>query len=186
MLLPEKAAPIADHRHRPAAQPRQLEEIPAVITLAGGDRLVIDRKAKTVIRVSAAGKYISNFATVNAERLARNELRRGRDDRSRLEEHRHRRSRRQDRQPDSGQGHELPVRGPADLAFDGLGHLYVLDGRKAVDPRVRPGAETALLGTIASAGKEAGALQKPRALALDGAGRLYVFDESSQRIQVYQ
>ncbi len=185
VLLPEKAAPIAI-TVTSGTQPRQLEEIPAVITLNGGDRLVIDRKAKTVIRISGAGKYLSSFATVNAERLARNELDEvamiDRDSKSVVVADR-----------DGKVVSRIPAKGTnyqfddlVDLAYDGLGHLYVLDGRKAVIHVFGPGPKHTLLGTIASAGREAGALQKPRALALDGAGRLYVFDESSQRIQVYQ
>lgn len=185
VLLPEKAAPIAI-TVTSGTQPRQLEEIPAVITLNGGDRLVIDRKAKTVIRVSGAGKYLSSFATVNAERLARNELDEvamiDRDSKSIVVADRD--GKIVSRIPAKGTGYQFDDL--ADLAFDGLGHLYVLDGRKAVIHVFGPGPKHPLLGTIASTGREAGALQKPRALALDGAGRLYVFDESSQRIQVYQ
>ena len=185
VLLPEKAAPIAIIVTS-GSSPRQLEEIPAVITLGGGDRLVIDRKAKNVIRVSAAGKYMTGFATVNAERLARNEFDEvamiDRDSKSIVIADRD--GKIISRIPPKGAGYQFEDL--ADLAFDGLGHLYVLDGRKAVIHVFGPGPKAPLLGTIASAGKEPGALQKPRALALDGAGRLYVFDESSQRIQVYQ
>ena len=74
LLLPEKGAPISLVVPQPGKAPREVEEIPAAIALAGGDRLVSDRKARTVIRISAAGKYIGNFAAVNAERLARDEF----------------------------------------------------------------------------------------------------------------
>lgn len=186
ILLPEKAAPIPVTVTAPGKEPRQLEEIPAVITLAGGDRLAIDRKAKTVIRVSSAGKYVSTFAAVNAERLARNEF----DDVAMIDRDSKsivladRDGKIISRIPAKGAGYQFDDL--ADLAFDGLGHLYVLDSRKAVIHVFGPGPKNAWLATIASPGREPGALQKPKALALDAAGRLYVFDESSQRIQVYQ
>ena len=155
-----------------------------MITLSRGDWLVADRKAKTVLRMAASGKFIANFAAVNAERLARNEF----DDVAMID---------RDSKSivivdrDGNNLARIPAKGtnyqfddPADVAFDALGHLYVLDGKKAVIHVF--GAKNRLVTTIASAGREPGSLQKPRAIALDAAGRLYVFDESSQRIQVYQ
>jgi sugar lactone lactonase YvrE len=73
---------------------------------------------------------------------------------------------------------------PSDVAFDALGHLYVLDGNKAAIHVFSP--KNRLITTITVPGREPGALQRPKAFAIDAAGRLYVFDESSQRIQVYQ
>jgi TolA-binding protein len=185
ILLPEKAAPIAVSVTS-GSSPRQLEDIPAVITLGGGDRLAIDRKGKAVVRLSAAGKYVTNFVTVNAERLARNDFDEvamiDRDSKGIVIADRD--GKIINRIAAKGTGYQFED--PADLAFDGLGHLYVLDGRKAAIYVFSPGPKSALLGTIVSAGKEVGALQKPRALAIDAAGRLFVFDESSQRIQVYQ
>jgi TolA-binding protein len=184
VLLPEKGTPIAIMVPVPGKVPRQVEEIPSMITLSGGDRLIADRKAKTVLRVSPAGKFIANFAMVNAERLARNEF----DDVAMID----RESKSiviVDRDGKSlsrilAKGPDYQLEDPADVAFDALGHLYVLDGRRAAIHVFGP--KNRLVATIASGGKEAGSLQKPRALAIDAAGRLYVFDESSQRIQVYQ
>ena len=73
-LQPEGGTPIVINvpvAGRPARQP---EEIPAVIILSDGDRLVVDRKAKTVLRVTSAGKFVSNFANLDVERLARNDV----------------------------------------------------------------------------------------------------------------
>ncbi len=154
------------------------------MTLSGGDRLVADRKAKTVLRISPAGKFIANFATLNTERLARNEF----DDVAMIDRDTKsivivdRDGRNLSRIPAKGTAYQLDD--PADIAFDGLGHLYVLDSRRAVIHVFAPGGR--LVASITAPGKEAGALQKPRAMALDSAGRLYVFDESSQRLQVYQ
>src|SRR4029453_7393956 len=54
--------------------PQPVEEIPAVIALSNGGRRVADKNQKTVIRPSPQGKYVSNFAAVNALRMARSEL----------------------------------------------------------------------------------------------------------------
>src|SRR4029079_5086649 len=55
--------------------PREVEEIPSVVTLGGGDRIVVDLQGKAVIRVSSAGKFSGNFAPqLNAGRIARNAL----------------------------------------------------------------------------------------------------------------
>ena len=184
LLLPEKAPPISMLVPVPGRVPREVEEIAAVITLSGGDRLLADRDAKTVLRISPAGKFVSNFASVNAVRLARNRV----DDVAMID----RDSKNivlfdQDGKSlgtIAARGANYQFDDPADLAFDSMGHLYVLDSGKAAVHVFGPARR--LVTTITSAGRAAGALQKPRAIGLDAAGRLYVFDESSQRIQVYQ
>jgi TolA-binding protein len=184
VLAAEKGAPVLVAVPVPGKVPRQIEEMAAVITMSGGDRLIADRKGKVVVRASPTGKWISNFASLNAERLARNEFDDvaiiDRDTRSVVIVDR-------DGKPLSriaAKGANYQFDDPADIAFDALGHLYVLDGRKAVIYVFGP--KNRLVATIASTMKGPGALVKPRAMALDRAGRLYVYDESSQRIQVYQ
>jgi TolA-binding protein len=184
ILLPERLPAIAVMVPVPNKVPRQVEDVPSAIALSGGDRLVADRKGKNVIRVSPAGKFIASFAAVDAERLVRNEV----DDVAMIDRESKsviiadRDGKTLGRIPAKGPNYQFDD--PADVAFDALGHLYVLDSRKAVIYVFGP--ENRLLATIGSAGREPGALQKPRAMAIDAAGRLYVFDESSQRIQVYQ
>lgn len=183
VLVPENAPTTAIGVPVAGKLPREVEEIPSVVTLTGGDRLVVDRKGKTVIRVSPAGKYIGMFAQVNAGRIARSAL----DDVAIIDREAKgiviadRDGRIASRIPAKGSGYALED--PIDVAFDPLGHLYVLDARSAVyvfGPRNR------LIATFSSAGKDAGSLQKPKAFAVDAAGRLYVFDDGPQRIQVYQ
>jgi TolA-binding protein len=184
MLIPEGAVPIAVSVPVIGKLPRQVEQIPTVITLSGGDRLVSDSKTRTVLRITQAGKFVSNFATINTDRLARNEF----DDVAMID----RDSKsilivdRDGKNPTriAAKGTSYVLDDPADVAFDTLGHLYVLDARRAVVHVFGP--KNRLIATIASAGKLPGSLQKPKALALDAAGRLFVFDEGSQRIQVYQ
>jgi hypothetical protein len=183
-LIPEGGAPIRIMVPAVGKAPRQVEEIPSVTIVPGGDRLVADRKGKAVIRISPSGTFIANFASVNAERLATNAL--GdvaiidRDTKGIVIVDR------------SGQTlSRIPPKGPdyqwdqaSDLSFDALGHLYVLDSKKAAIHVFSPKGR--LIATVASPTRQPGSLQKPQAMALDAAGRLYVFDESSQRIQVYQ
>lgn len=184
LLLPEKGAPISMVVPSPGREPREVGEIPAVIALSGGDRLIADRRGRSVIRVSPEGKFLANFATVNAERLARSTF----DEVAMIERDSKaivivdRDGKTLAKIPPKGTGYQFDD--PADLTYDSLGHLYVLDGRRAAIHVFSP--KQALLATITSAGRQPGALQRPRAIAVDAAGRLYVFDESSQRIQVYQ
>ena len=164
--------------------PRPVEEIPAVIVLSNGDRLVADKNQKTVIRISPQGKYISNFVTINTERMARNEL----DDVAIVDRESKaivmvdRDGKPLAKIPPKGTGYAISE--PVDLAFDSLGHLFVLDGGK---PGIYIfGPKNRLVATVTAGVKEAGSLQRPKALAVDAAGRLLVFDEASRRIQVYQ
>jgi TolA-binding protein len=163
--------------------PRPVEEIPAVTVLSNGDRLVSDKNQKTVIRLSPQGKYIANFASINTERLTRNEL----DDVAIVDRDSKtivvldRDGKPLTKIPPKGPGYAIGE--PIDLAFDSLGHLYVLDGKPAI---YIFGPKNRLLATVTSAPKEAGGLQRPKALAVDAAGRLLVFDEATRRIQVYQ
>lgn len=168
----------------PNGKIRQLEELPSAVVLSNGDRLVADPKGKAVLRFSAAGKFVGTFAPVNTERLALSRL----EDVAMIDRETKgivlvdRDGKTLSKLPSKGMGYELD--NPVDVAFDSLGHLYVLDrGRPSV---LIFGAKNRLITTLTVPEKEPGGLSKPQALALDGAGRLYVFDDRAQRIQVYQ
>lgn len=184
LLLPEKSAPVSFLIPTPGRAPRQADEIPSMLAMAGGDWLISDRKARTVVRITPEGKFVANFATVNAERLARNEF----DDVAMIDRDSKgivvadREGKVIGRIPAKGAGYQLED--PSDAAFDRIGHLYVLDSRRAAIHVFAPGGR--LVTTISSPARQPGSLQRPRAMAIDAAGRLFVFDESSQRIQVYQ
>jgi TolA-binding protein len=168
----------------PGGKARLVEEIPSAVARSDGERLIVDRKGKAVIRVSPAGKVDGTFATVNAERLAINWL----DDVAMIDRDSKgivmvdRDAKALAKIPAKGTGYEFD--NPIDLAFDALGHLYVLDRGKAsifvFGPKGR------LITTITIPEKEPGAFQKAEAFSVDAAGRLYVFDDRSQRLQVYQ
>jgi TolA-binding protein len=184
VLVAEGTAPIAIMVPVAGKPARQVEEIASIVALSGGDWVVADRKAKTVVRTTSAGNFVANFASVNAARLARDEF----DDVAMIDRESKaiviadRDGKVLSRIPAKGTGYELDD--PADVAFDGLGHLYVLDARRAAVHVFGPANR--LIASIAAPGKDAGSLQKPKALAVDAAGRVYVFDDGSQRIQVYQ
>ncbi len=168
----------------PDGKPRQVEDIPAAVALPNGDRLVADHKGKGVLRVSNAGKYLGAFATISADRLALNYL----NDVAVLDHDSKsvtvfdRDGKTVGRIVTKGAGYELD--NPVDIAFDPLGHLYVLDrGRAAVFVF---GTKNRLIASLTAPDRTTGSLQKPQAFALDAAGRLFVYDDRSQRIQVYQ
>ena len=172
----------------PLAEPgktRLIEEIPSVVVMSNGQRLVMDRKAKNVIRVGVDGRYIGNFfPNVNGDRMAINRL----DDVAIIE-----RDTKgvtiADRDGKlltkiAAKGANYQFDEPVDLTFDQLGHLYVLDRSKGsvyvFSPRYK------LITTFAIPEKSPGAFTRAKAFALDAAGRMYIFDERAKRIQVYQ
>ena len=179
LMVPDGGAPIAVTTPRSGQLPRPVEEIPAVLALSNGDRIVADKDQKAVIRYSPQTKYVAPFlSNTNTERMARSEV----DDVAVYD-----RDAKvivmvdRDARPLGKialKGSNYAIGDVRDLAIDRLGHLYVLDGGKpsifVFGPRNR------LVTTIS------GPLQRPRAIALDASGRLQVFDEQARRIQVFQ
>jgi hypothetical protein len=185
VLMSEDKEAAAISIPQPGGKIRQAEEIPSVIALSNGDRLISDRKGKAVVRVTVAGKFIKNFATINAERLAMNQF----EDIAMLDKDTKsvvitdRDGKTLTKIAQKGTGYEFD--NPVDIGFDVFGHLYVLDRGKPTIYVFSP--KYKLVTSIATAPeKEPGAFPKPQAFALDAAGRLYVFDDRSARIQVYQ
>jgi TolA-binding protein len=171
--------------NEPNKPPRPVEEIPSVVMMSTGQRIVVNKKDKTVVRYDARGQYLGPFATaINTERMAINVL----DDIALIDKEAKAVSiLDRDGKPltkilAKGPNHQFDE--PVDLAFDRLGYLYVLDrGRSSVfvfGPRNR------LITTFTLEEKAPGAFTKARALGIDAAGRLYIFDEKAKRIGVYQ
>lgn len=165
--------------------PKPLEEIPSVVVLSTGHRIVVDKNEKTVIRYGPEGRYLGPFVpSINTERLAVNAL----DDVAMIDKDAKainildRDGKPLSRILAKGPNYQLDE--PVDLVYDRLGYLYVLDRGKAsvlvFGPRNR------LITTFTIAEKAPGAFTRARALGVDGAGRLYIFDERAKRIQVYQ
>jgi sugar lactone lactonase YvrE len=166
-----------------AAQARVLDDLSAVARLPGGEHLVADRGQRAVYRFDDTGKFVALFASARAHRIAV-----GPSAQVALldREAKHVTVFDRDGKPLTriaarGAGYEL--QSPADIAYDALGHLYVLDGGAvavfAPDARV--------VTTFATADRAApGAFRNATAFALDEAGRLYVYDDRAERVQVYQ
>jgi TolA-binding protein len=164
---------------------RPVEEIPSVVAMSSGQRIIMDRKAKNLIRVGVDGRYIGNYLTnVNGEKLALNRL----DDVAVIE----RDSKAitiADRDGKvltkiAAKGANYQFDEPIDLTFDQLGHLYVLDRGKGSVYVFNP--KYKLISTFTIAQNNPGSFAKAKAMAVDAAGRLYIFDERVKRIQVYQ
>jgi hypothetical protein len=163
---------------------RPVEEIPAVLPVANGERLVADAKEHAVLRVATDGKVLGTFAQVDALRLRRNSLG---DvailDRSSKSIHVVDQSGKAlGRILQKGTGYEIAE--PVDIAYDALDHLYVLDrARGAV---LVFGPKNRFVASTAIPEKNAGSFSRGSALALDAVGRMFIFDDRAKRVQVYQ
>jgi TolA-binding protein len=168
---------------KPDGTTRLLEEIPAAVGLSTGDYVVVDKNGRGLARFSTAGKHVGSFAALEAERLAVNTF----DDVAALTKDGKgvtvldQDGARLTHVPARGAGYEM--KDAVDVAYDSLGHMYVLDrGRGAV---LIFGAKGTLV-TVFAPDTSSGAFREARALALDLGGRLYVYDGRSERVNVYQ
>jgi outer membrane protein assembly factor BamD (BamD/ComL family) len=179
------STPITVPPTEPNKPPRPVEDIPSVVMTSTGQRLVVNKKDKSVVRYDAGGRYLGPFMTaINTERMAINVL----DDVAVID----RDSKAvtivdRDGKPLSkilAKGPSYQLDEPVDVAFDRLGYLYVLDrGRQSVFVF---GPKNRLITTFTIDEKSPGAFTRARALGVDAAGRLYIFDEKAKRIGVYQ
>ena len=86
----------------------------------------------------------------------------------------------------------IPARGkgyafdePVDIAYDALGHLFVLDeGSASVFVFGAGSAELVRIFTLPE--KSEGAFRRAKALALDPTGRLYIYDAQTGRVMLYR
>lgn len=185
-LHTERVSSMAITVPQPAPKPpRPVEEIPAVLAMSTGHRLVVDKKEKTVVRYDAAGRYLGPFMpAINTERMAINAL----DDVALIDKDAKaiaildRDGKPLSKIMTKGANYQLDE--PVDVGFDRLGYLYVLDRGKA--SVLVFGPKNRLITTFTLAEKETGAFTRARALGLDAAGRIYIFDERAKRIGVYQ
>jgi hypothetical protein len=162
-------------------QNRQREpDIQAGAVVSGDAMLIADRRTKAVHRVSLSGAYQSRLALVDAVRIAVGPT----GDAAAIERDTHAvlliapdgKTR---PLPATGPGYML--RGPIDLAFDPLGHLYVLERDSVVIF-----SPTGEFLSVFAPGSAAGSFRTAVAFHVDAAGRLYVYDDDSERLQVFQ
>jgi DNA-binding beta-propeller fold protein YncE len=155
----------------------------AVGVLSTSERLVADRDQRAVFRFDAAGKFVGPFAAFRANRVAV-----GPGDVVALLDRDANTISLYDRNGKAGvkiqaHGTGREIEKPTDLAFDSMGHLYVLD--RAAVLVFAPDGKFVTSFSVPDT-KSPGGFRDGWALALDDAGRLYLYDEKAERIQVYQ
>jgi TolA-binding protein len=163
---------------------KPVEDIPAALVTSRGEWLVSDKNNKAVLVFTDAGRFVKPFVAGAADRLAINAV----DDVAVLD-----RDAKQvsvfdrDGKPlvrilARGTGYELE--NPVDIAFDALGHLYVLERNRGAVYVFNP--QWKLVTGFSAPERTPGAFQRAVAFGLDSAARLYIFDDRTQRLQVYQ
>lgn len=163
---------------------RYIEDMPAVLLTSKGDRLVADAKARTVVRIAADGKFIGQFAQVEARRLAANSM----EDVAMLDKaskgvvFSDRDGKALGKLLDKGTGYVFDD--PVDIAYDVFDQLYVLDRGNGAVFVFSP--KHTLVASLAIPERSPGAFTRANAFSLDSAGRLFIFDERVKRVQVYQ
>ncbi len=168
---------------RETGAPKVLEDISAVAVLSTGERLVADRGQRGVFRFDAAGKYLGSFSPIRASRISLGPVEQIAllDKDNKTVAVLDRTGKTIQRIATKATGYELT--NPTDVAFDVLGHLYVLDG--VVVHVFAPDGK--LAATFAGGDKNApGGLREGTALALDQAARMYIYDDRAERVQIYQ
>ena len=91
---------------------------------------------------------------------------------------------------DGGPATEAQINGPYDVAVDGTGNLYIVDGN---NHRIRKVDATGTITTVAGTGERGfggdggpateAQLRSPTGIAMDGAGNLYIADRINYRIR---
>lgn len=158
---------------------RPLTEIDAAVELSSGEWLVADRDQNAVLRFRDS-TYMNRYATVRARRLAVDSEDRVvmLDDDERISVY-----------ADGREIAQIPTRSgayridnPVDVAFDALGHLYLLD-REGVYVF---GRDFRLLTMFTRDSSAAVPFDRATALTVDAYGRLFVADDRDDRIYVLQ
>ncbi len=163
---------------------RYIDDMPAIIVMSKGERLVSDLKNHTVVRIAPDGKYVGQFAQIEAIRMAANSM----EDIAMLDKagkgvfFSDRDSKAIGKLPNKGAGYEFDD--PVDMAYDFFDQLYILDRGKGTVFVFSP--KNKLVASVAIPEKAPGSFTKANAFSLDRAGRLFIFDERVKRIQVYQ
>ena len=162
---------------------KPLEDISAAVRTSRGDFFVADRGQKAIFRFSAKGAFVQRIDSAATDRLAID----ARDRVAALD-------------GDTGsvtvyseEGKVVDHLKPSpsfqklvDLAFDPMGHLYLLDRKAGAVWVYAPGDLSKPLSSFAIPEKQPGTFRRASAFGIDGAGRLYIYDEGAERIQVYQ
>jgi hypothetical protein len=165
---------------------RILDEVNAAAQLRNGDWLVTSGDDRGIDRFSIDGKHLGNFARVGrAVRLAINEF----DEIATIDRETKRIQlfdpvgRKIGSIALSAEGYD--IRNPVDIAFDPLGHLYVLD-RAAVSVFLPSRQPSPFVRSMAEPESNLAAFRNATAFAFDFMGRMYVSDDRTKQIRIYQ
>jgi DNA-binding beta-propeller fold protein YncE len=184
MLKLDQDPPVLLTIPKPDKTPRPVDQIRAAVVLSTGDVIVADAYSNAAHRFAMSGKYIAPFATIDALRLAVNAQDQvamlERDGKSVALLDRDGKTIR--RIANKGTGYEF--RNPVDVAFDPLGHLYVLDRDSSSVFVFKPTG--ALVSSFTVPEKSPGAFRKPKAMTLDSAGRIFIYDDRTENVLIYQ
>jgi TolA-binding protein len=172
------AAPRSDGAARP------LEDIRALGLSRTGQFLVADGGTRSIMRFSADGRHAGGFAAVDATRLAVNDvglvavLERNARTVAVFDPA----GRPAGRVPATGTGYDL--REPVDVAWDALGHLYVLEREVGAVAVFSPSLQLVTNFTLSQ--KSPATFRRATAFAVDAAGRLFIHEDRTKVIRVYQ
>lgn len=164
--------------------PRLLDDVQAVGYSRIGQVLVADAGLRNITRFGADGKAAGVFAALDVERLAVNDIglvavieRAGRGvavlDQT---------GKPAGRIAATGRGYDL--REPVDVAWDGLGHLYVLERDLGAVVVFSPALQLVTSFTVPQ--KSPASFRRATAFAVDGAGRVFIHEDRTKVIRVYQ
>jgi outer membrane protein assembly factor BamD (BamD/ComL family) len=165
---------------------RVLNDVASGVLTSGGDLLVVDSNLKNIGRFSPTGSYLGPFAQVFSDRLAIDVT--GRvasidQDGSGVSILDHEG---QKKPQILSRGKAYEFKRPMDIAFDSLGHVYVLDRNAATVWIFAQSPQPQLLASFSIPPKSPGVFRGAVCLAIDSAGRLYIYDDGVEKIQVYQ
>jgi hypothetical protein len=196
VLHPTGGTPLTFFATQPNGEIEPLDNIEAAAQLTSGSWLIMDGDARSIFEFAADGTFLGPFAAGRVRRLAISAagvvagIERNRrsvlvfDDTGRP----------------LGQiqlrGETYDLRDAEDLAFDALGHLYVLveDRIGVFSPfppsgggaAVSAGAGYRLLTVYAVPDGAPGRFDRARAFALDASGTAFLYDDRAHRILVYR
>ena len=160
-----------------------LNDVLAAVITSRGEILVADGSLRSIFRFASQGKVIDTFAAIEARRLAID----GEDHVACLNAANGEvsillPSGAFAARVSSGQA----LRKVVDIAFDPLGHLYVLDRDAGSVFVYAPSNRSTPLASFGPPQKTPGAFSRAAALALDGAGRIFIYDERNEAVLIFQ
>ena len=161
---------------------RPLEDIEGAVLTSRRDVVVADSRRHELLRFALDGRHLDTVAVQRADRIAID----GEDRIAALDE-------------DAEAVWVRPLEGggavraglpkgyrPVDVAFDPLGHLYVLVPASGAVAVFAPGNLAKPCAMLSVPAKSPAAFDRGTALAVDSSGRVFIYDKGAQRIQIYR